>query len=446
MNSQTKLSSEQEAAIEIIESGQNVFLTGKAGSGKSTIIQEFLRRTNRNFICVAPTGVAARNVGGTTVHGAFGLPTGLLTPDTITNASLKVGQIEVLRTVDTVVIDEISMVRSDLLWGMDIILRELAPPEMKHFPFGGKQVVAVGDFFQLPPVVADRNIELRYLNENHGGIFAFNTDAWKHANFIKMILKEFHRQDQYDALIEIAEYIRSRSSVDRRAQKHLEILNQRFTGTKYVNEPGCVSLCALKRDARMINDLRTGELDDPGFISQATLNGRFPQGEFPTDYFLTVKKGQRVMLLKNKVNSADEGFKYVNGDTGTVVGYKVGESPKVSVILDRGGEVVVGFEAWDYDEYCVFDSGNGEQAIMTKTVGRFHQLPLVANYGITVHKSQGRTLKRAHFIPAHYGCYTPGLLYTALTRVRSLNDLTISDRIHDFEALSDSAVLQFYNA
>ena len=186
------LNAEQEAALGVMMSGANMFLTGEAGTGKSTLVREFLRRCDRECVVLAPTGIAALNAGGTTIHSQMMLKPELLNPlalEQLTDGS----RCRVLRMAKTIVVDEVSMVRSDLFCAMDARLREVASGVRKEMPFGGKQMILVGDFMQLPPVVSDGE-ERKFLGERLGGAFAFETDLWAAAMFRTVFLKTVHRQ------------------------------------------------------------------------------------------------------------------------------------------------------------------------------------------------------------------------------------------------------------
>lgn len=188
------LNAEQETALELMLSGRNVFLTGEAGTGKSTLVREFIRRCDHECVVLAPTGIAALNAGGTTIHSQLMLKPGLLNPlalEPLTDGTRR----QVLRAAKTVIVDEISMVRSDLFCAMDARLREVAAGENRERPFGGRQVILVGDFMQLPPVLRNED-EQTYINDRLGGMFAFQTDLWNAALFRTVFLRTVHRQDE----------------------------------------------------------------------------------------------------------------------------------------------------------------------------------------------------------------------------------------------------------
>ena len=440
---------QQQDTLEVMLSGRNVFVTGRAGTGKSAIVHQFKRMCNRQLVCLAPTGMAAMNIGGDTIHGFCNFEVGVLTPANIFN-NLNERQAEMLQAVEVILIDEISMVRSDCLMAMDGVLRQVNRMDL---PFGGKQIIVVGDFCQLPPVVTDWQIN-DYLESELGGIFAFNTPAWRQAQFEIIYLNTIFRQTD-PVYLNIVNSIRSREIVYcqevmlyERARRddfainvedsHLRELNQLCYRPGQAPHPDAVYLCCTRRNAEIYNEIALSSLPDIGLACQATCLGCFPQEARPNNSNLVIKHGAKVMLLANRPGA------YANGDIGTVVDYTGGSNPQVNVRLLNGITVTVCRTLWSYYIYDLEVDGNGKKHITQREAGRYIQLPLAPAYAQTIHKSQGRTLDAAHIVLGQRGCFAAGQLYTALTRCRDLNNLTLDRPVCESDVIVDDKVLTFY--
>ena len=465
-HSNIRLDNDQHQALQAMLSGRNIFLSGEAGTGKSVVVREYEQICDKQIVKLAPTGIAARNVQGQTLHSFFKLKPGVQEPRQVFTGSMKLYNL--LRAVEVIIVDEISMVRSDLFQAMDSILRDI---EHTDVPFGGKQIIVVGDFCQLPPVVEDHNIE-RYLRRVFGGVYAFQSQAWSEADFEMIMLKTIHRQDDMD-FIDLLDYVRHGISSYWGTRVIIEkfmgedfTMNDRFSVFDDINElcytqklfnssmdtnigsdmdfleAETIAVCCTRKNAQLINQMCMDKLDDPGIYCQAIKEGYFPYEEFPTDNNLTIKLGERVMLLTNQPKG--NGYQYVNGDTGTVVDYcNDSLSPKVTVKLDNGRIVEVGRVPWTHLEYEVEYEDNGDPCVIQEETGTFWQLPLAPAYAITIHKAQGQTIDRMHLV-LDKGCFAEGQLYTALSRVRSTDDLTLDRPIHDSDLIFDYDVHDFY--
>ncbi len=427
------LTLEQEFALDAMLSGRNIFLTGRGGTGKSSIIRTFLERSGGNVACLAPTGIAARNLpNGVTIHNFFRLsPTG--EPPSGETPYLQ----ELYRTTDTILIDEISMVRSDLFSMMEAILRRYAMPGRERLPFGGKQIIVIGDFFQLPPVIEDDNIR-RYLERQAGGIYAFNTGAWAQAEFENIVLEQVHRQTD-------PEYIKFLDAVRNTGHDLPEYLNMcaaNVTG-EYL-ESDSVGVCCTRSDVAAINSTAMNRLKDAGVIFPGSVRGTFPMNDLPTDKELLLKRGEKVMLLANQQNPYSYGYDYVNGDIGVVEDYAPALET-VTVRLSANQRLLkVTPAVWFNYEYDVEENDRtGELRLTTRKTGHFRQLPLAPAYAMTIHKAQGQTLNRIHLVLGR-GCFAHGQLYTALSRVRKRTDLTLDRPIRFREAMNDPQVTDFY--
>ena len=374
---------EQEAALELMMSGANVFLTGEAGTGKSTLVREFLTRCERECVVLAPTGIAALNAGGTTIHSQMMLKPGLLDPLAL-EPLMDGNRCRVLRMAETIVVDEVSMVRSDLFCAIDARLREVASGVRKEMPFGGKQIVLVGDFMQLPPVVGSEE-ERRFLDGRLGGAFAFETDLWAAAMFRTVTLKTVHRQGGDEMFRKVLNNLRH-GNFDAAAK----VLNNHCVGEKTFRSPP-VCLCTTNREARMINDAARKTVKGESRVFRAQVCGRFAEAEFPADANLELAVGARVMVLCNQRSEGT--LECVNGDMGVVTGFGDGEEPEVHVRLEGGRSVTIVPHKWEKSAYVqMVDPKTGMQAMRQTVVGVFEQIPLRLAYAITIHKSQGLSL------------------------------------------------------
>lgn len=446
-----QLAQEQEAALQTMLSGANVFLTGEAGTGKSTIVKEFNRRSSKNCIFLAPTGIAAVNIGGVTIHSFLRLAPGPMSEDSIEAIGNK-KQRELIRSVEVVIIDEISMVRSDLFWAVDYRLRQVAQGKNKKQPFGGKQVILVGDFYQLPPVVKSEEEE-RFIKSTYGGEFAFQTDIWKRGGFQCFCLKTVHRQSHDDLFLSILNHIRhnnleSRDLVDPETRELLtvrEILNK-YAGIHRQLDVTPVCLCTTNREANILNALANEKSEGEGRTFTAVIKGVFSAKDYPTPAKLELKTGTRVMTLINHRTPSGT-LEFVNGDVGEVLGYiTIAGAEAVKIKLDNGNIVNISPNEWkNYQYVLTVDPKTGKEKVTQKEVGSYIQLPLKLAYAITIHKSQGMSVNSA-LIKLGNGCFAHGQLYTALSRCRSLKNLRIDRNICAEDIIINPAVIDFYRS
>lgn len=429
------LNVEQEGAIELLKSGVNVFLTGEAGTGKSTLVREFIRRCGHECVVLAPTGIAALNAGGTTIHSQMRLKPGLLNPlnlEPLTDGN----RCRALRMAKTIIIDEISIVRSDLFCAMDARLRELAPAVSRDRPFGGKQIVLVGDFMQLPPVVGSEE-EREFVYEKLGGKFAFETDLWAAAMFRTVFLRTVHRQNE-DALF--------RSVLNNLRHGKIEsaekVLNNYCLGKKSFSVPP-VCLCTTNREAKAINEYAQKKIKGDLHSFHAEVHGSFPETDYPTELRLELTVGARVMVLCNL--RRDGVLECVNGDVGVVIGFGVEDENIVEVRLDNGRNIQLERYTWEKGVYSYdADLDKGTSVMKQNIVGSFSQIPLRLAYAITIHKSQGLSFDSV-YLRLGRGCFDHGQLYTALSRCRTLSGLQIDRPVTPEDLIIDEAVVRFHS-
>ena len=430
------LNGEQEAALKLMMSGVNVFLTGEAGTGKSTLVREFIRRCDRECIVLAPTGIAALNAGGTTIHSQLMLRPGLLNPlafGPLTDGS----RCRAIRAAKTVIVDEISMVRSDLFCAMDARLRDVASGENRSRPFGGRQMILVGDFMQLPPVMGSDE-EREYIGERLGGPFAFQTDLWVAAMFRTIFLRTTHRQGGDPMFKKVLANLRHGNF-----EAAAKVLNNHCVGEKTFSSPP-VCLCTTNREAKSVNDAARKSVKGRSRTFVAQVSGKFPESEFPAEPSLDLAVGTRVMVLCNQRNEGV--LECVNGDMGTVVDLGAEGEQEVSVRLDSGKRVVIASHKWEKCVYAYVDDPKTKSQVMRRVVvGSFEQLPLRLAYAITIHKSQGLSLDCVS-LRLGRGCFDHGQLYTALSRCRTLAGLQIDRRLRPEDLIVDDAVVKFHSS
>ena len=439
-----KLTPEQKKALDLMLSGKNVFVTGKAGTGKSTVLHEFQEKCPHGCVFLAPTGIAAINIDGSTIHSFFHLKPTLQTPESLEEISSK--RCDLIRSVRTIVIDEVSMVRSDLFVAIDKRLREITGC---NTPFGGKQIILVGDFLQLPPVVKEKT-EAEYLDRELGGYYAFQTNLWKRAKFQCVCLQTIHRQEKDALFMTILNHLRYGELATRDIQieglkKPVDVIEAltRLCVEAAPLDRSPIYLCTTNRAAETLNQLFLGKLKGDVHVFRAVVRGKFPEGDQPTLEMLALKIGARVMTLTNK-RTADGEIEYVNGEIGVVEAIDDGENAVVHVRLDRGPVVSVQRTKWSKNEYDYeVDANTGRPIVRQREVGTFVQIPLKLAYAFTIHKSQGLTLDCVE-VKLGNGCFASGQLYTALSRCRNIKNLRIDRPIALADAVLDQAVIDFY--
>ena len=467
------LTPSQEKAMDFLSKGENVFLTGEAGTGKSFLLKQFINdmtSKNKNIVVCAPTGVAAVNVGGVTMHRLFGMGTDMYTPTERVNIKKEIAN------ADCIVVDEVSMCRADTF---NYAMRAVRKAEKEHKK--KIQVVVVGDFYQLPPVLRAEDkktfqrmwtneIEDKYKNKNDVERFAFTTKMWKNMDFRFACLKEVVRQSDHE-FVDVLEKAR--------------IGNQE--SVRWINEHACkrpivdgIYLAGRKDEVAKRNAECLAKVQGAPHIFKAEVSGTAKSKDFIAEETLTLKKGCRVMALTN-----DPKGKYVNGDMGYVLGIEDGffNTPSIRVAFDKGTVCNIEPYEWEMKSYAVeqdvephiyrtrVKDENGKwqdispvfvdrpynspkdlnpdedvmydnvNRLVKKTVGTFRQLPLKLAYAITIHKSQGQTFDKVNLNPS---CFDDGMLYVALSRVRSIEGLHLTEPLYNNFLRTNPLVTTFY--
>lgn len=425
----------QVEALEEMLAGKNVFLSGTGGTGKSAVIRLFLENCRKNTVCVAPTGLAALNLpDAMTIHSFFKFPIDKImlgVDDVPADAHLT----ELLRYTDCIVIDEISMVRADIFNALEISLR--VNGNAMDRPFGGKQIIVVGDFLQLPPVITDEAV-YTVLNERFRGVFAFNTQAWEKAHFRNIYLTLVHRQHD-PHWIEFLEMIRlRRSGINAILESNpIPVCNAPTNG---------ITLCCRRGDAERINAEEMQKLTTPGIVSSGQITGVFSMHDLPVPISLTLRIGSRVMVVCNGKRQKMPGYfayEYVNGEIGTIYGFDE-KQEIVCMKMETGRHIKVKRSQWSNIRYALEKDENGEIIISSEEIGWYRQFPLLPAWAMSIHKAQGQTLGcRTHLFLGHGGCFAPGQLYTALSRVRNFSDLSVDRPIKYADIIVDSMVMDF---
>ncbi|MDP4182481.1 MAG: helix-turn-helix domain-containing protein [Bacillota bacterium] len=417
----------------VMSTNRNVFLTGKAGTGKTTFLHKIKQVSPKRMIVVAPTGVAAVNSGGVTIHSFFQLPFGPFTPvnnELSSNSSERSNQKfnrekkNILRSLDLLVIDEISMVRADLLDGIDDVLRRYKD---RNKPFGGVQLLMIGDIAQLAPVV--KNDEWSILKEWYDSIYFFSSRALNQTNFISIELKHIYRQSD-KVFIDLLNKIRD-NNLD---QDVLEQLNKRYDQGLSKNIPeGYIVLTTHNKQAQAINEGKLLQINEEEIRFKASTEGDFPEYSYPTDYDLTLKKGAQVMFVKNDSSSQKL---FYNGKIGVIdkiedeIVYVKCSGDKDSIAVDK--------VQWQNTKYTINDE---TKEIQEEIAGTFTQYPLKLAWAITIHKSQGLTFDKA-VIDAN-AAFAHGQVYVALSRCKTLEGLALSSKISSRSIVRDPAVHNF---
>jgi ATP-dependent DNA helicase PIF1 len=420
----------QKALALMEDSGRPVFLTGKAGTGKSTLLAHFRKITGKRLAVLAPTGVAALNVQGQTIHSFCGFKPDI-SLETVKKVSGK-GQAgaSLYKNLDVLIIDEISMVRADLLDCLEKFLRLNGRHPRK--PFGGLQMIFIGDLYQLPPVVTSMEKDLFTLAYETPYFFSAHCLSQPGFDLEFIELEKIYRQTDEDFIF-LLNAIRNRSV----NEEELEALNRRYLPDfNPGKEDYTIYLTSTNAQASKRNQAKLTELPGKNFVSEGSVTGHFEDAALPTEKILELKAGAQVMLLNN-----DPSSRWVNGSLGKIIRFieKKGEEDLIQVELHDGSLVQVSPHTWDLFQY-LYDAPT--QKIYSQPVGSFIQYPLKLAWAITIHKSQGKTFDRV-IIDIGRGTFAHGQVYVALSRCTCLEGLVLSQPIQKRHILMDYRVVNF---
>jgi ATP-dependent DNA helicase PIF1 len=413
----------QDILQQLEHTDDHYFVTGRAGTGKSTLLQLFRKTTHKKCVVLSPTGIAALNVQGQTIHSFFQFAPKLQHPKEL---FLVRRLVNLMKALELLIIDEISMVRADVLDAMDYSLRL---HRQNALPFGGVQMIFFGDLFQLPPVVSSAE-EKNYFSTYYEGPYFFHAHVWKQDLHMRMIqLTKVYRQKERH-FINLLEAIRNRD-ID---YETIEELNARYLPEVEIQEP-YLTLCSTNAATQQINADRLQKILSPSFFYHAEVQGDFAPNMFPTDYKLELREGAQLMMIRN-----DPEKRFVNGTLATIVGLE--ENRIIVRFGDQAEEVSIPQMTWEITRYK-YNATEGSN-IESEVVGSFKQYPVRLAWAVTIHKSQGQTYDRVA-IDLGRGAFEHGQTYVALSRCRTLEGVFLKKPLKGNDILVDERIAEFYS-
>ena len=415
-------------SFEALENTSNsLFITGKAGTGKSTLLQYFRHRTQKDIAVLAPTGVSAINIKGQTIHSFFQFKPDI-TPQSAADIPIRKQKRAMFKKLDAIVIDEVSMVRADLMDCIDTVLRLYGPKYDK--PFGGIQMIFFGDLFQLPPVVMREEEDI--FRTVYKTPFFFSAKVFQQFKFKTMYLKKIYRQKD-EQFIHMLNAVRDNAVLSH----HVHAFNSRFKPNYKIDPKEIyIALTTTNALAERVNTQQLNLLQTPSKLYAGSLSGEFDKKSLPTAQVLEIKKGAQIMMLNNDVDK-----RWVNGSLGVVVGIKADPEGEDILIVDleNGQQVDVKRFTWELYQYY-FDEDTS--ALSSKITGYFTQYPLKLAWAVTIHKSQGQTFDKV-IIDVGFGTFAHGQMYVALSRATSLEGIILKQPLNPRHILLDERVVDF---
>lgn len=398
-------------ALDMMEyTDKSVFLTGKAGTGKSTLLKEFIENTQKRVVVLAPTGIAAVNVGGQTIHSFFKFRGN--------GNGITAAKNELLNHIDTIVLDEVSMVRADVVDAMDLVLKK---SRESNEPFGGVQMIFIGDLYQLPPVVTNKDT---YITDKYKSPFFVDANCMQNYEYEFIELTKIYRQDEsQEKFKNVLNSIRENSS-----KIDLDLINSR-----YLAEPktGSIYLTARRDLADRINaeslEKTKGELK----VFNATVDGDFKESEYPVEMELKLKSGVPIIMVNN-----DKEGRWANG---TIAIITLITNNSILAKTNNGENIKIERHTWQKYEYYL----NDNQELKYRSIGKFMQFPVRLASAMTIHKSQGQTFESV-IIDTGIGAFAHGQIYVALSRCKSLEGVALKQRIKKQDIIVDKRIIEYY--